>query len=106
MAAGDGSRYTVRYSEVATVIEDMGMATNSIRAALDTLIEDINKNLNPANWTSDAKDAFTHAQQNWNSDCTNMHSVLKSAESTLTDIVTNYDITDRQAAALYGQVGL
>ena|SRR5215212_1198027 len=102
----DGTRYTVRYSEVATVIEDMGFATNNIRAQLDTLIEFINKNLDPEHWTADAKTAFATAQSNWNLDCTHMHDVLKTAETTLMDIITNYDITDKQAADMYAQVGL
>jgi WXG100 family type VII secretion target len=102
----DDTRYTVRYSEVAMVIEDMGLATINIRAALNTLIDNINKNLNPENWTQQAKDVFTNAQTNWNTDCTHMHDVLKTAETTLMDIITNYDITDKQAADMYAQVGL
>jgi len=49
---------------------------------------------------------FHTANLAWAQDTQHMHDVLKTAESTLLDIITNYDITDKQAAAMYGQVGL
>jgi WXG100 family type VII secretion target len=104
--AGDGTRYTVKYSEVAGVIEDMGFATNNIRDTLNDLMVNISTNLSPENWTQQAKDVFHAANLAWAQDTQHMHDVLKTAETTLLDIITNYDITDKQAAAMYGQVGL
>ena len=104
--AGDSSRYMVKYSEVAGVIEDMGFATNNIRDALNDLMVNIAKNTSPENWTQNAKEVFHTANLAWAQDTQHMHDVLKTAETTLLDIITNYDITDKQAAAMYGQVGL
>jgi WXG100 family type VII secretion target len=106
MGSSDGTAYSVKFSEVAAVIEDMGKASNDIRTQLDELINNIQKNLSPDNWTQDAQSAFSTAQSKWNTDCNHMHSVLTKAESTLEDIVTNYDITDKQAADMYHTVGL
>jgi WXG100 family type VII secretion target len=102
----DDTAYSVKFSEIAMVIEDMGKASNDIQAKLDELVTNIKTNLSPDQWTQDAQSAFTVAQDKWNADCTHMHAVLVKAESTLNDIVTNYDITDKQAAAMYQSVGL
>lgn len=100
------AQYAVKFSEVATIIEDLGAAHNNIQSQLDDLVTFISKNLSPDHWTQDAQTQYQDVQNKWNTDLTDMHNILKNAETTLTQIVQNYDITDKQAAQMWSSVGL
>ena len=106
MGAAGTDGYSVKFSEVALVIEDMRNARNQIRSALDNFIARLKGSIGPEHWTQGAANVFDAAETAWNNDINHIHDVLVMAENTLDDIVTNYDITDKQAAAMYHKVGL
>ncbi|MFF7415484.1 WXG100 family type VII secretion target [Streptomyces lydicus] len=94
------AQYSMKFSNVAVVVEDLRKATADIKQQLDLLDQKVSKL--KAHWTGDAVEAYGIAQRNWNSQCAQMSTSLNTSGVTLENISHNTRRTDQQNAGLFG----
>lgn len=98
--------YTVYMSTVEDIILDMGKATTQISNMIDQTENDMKSTLyDEANWSTTAKNIWASVQSTWQQNITDMKNLMHMAESTLSGIVTNYDISEAQAKAAWSGIG-
>jgi WXG100 family type VII secretion target len=97
----DGDIY-VNYGSVNDVEDALQAATNAVSRILDQ----INSAVGPlvSSWQGSSQDAYSQIQAKWNSDTTDMQTLLSQYAPTLDEMKTNYGNTDNNLALQWSQI--
>ncbi len=98
---GDGDIF-VNYGAVADV-EDVLKACDS---AVGQILDNVNTAIRPMmnSWQGSSVDAYGQCQTKWNSDLTDMQTVLNKYAPTLDEMKINYGTTDNNLALQWSQI--
>jgi WXG100 family type VII secretion target len=99
--SSDGDIY-VNYGQVNDVEDVLQASTNAVSRILD----EINSAVGPliSSWQGSSQDAYSQVQAKWNSDTTDMQSVLSQYAPTLDEMKTNYGNTDNNLALQWSAI--
>jgi WXG100 family type VII secretion target len=93
--------YAVNMSNVQAVADEMSILAGKIAGMVSELNDQ--QNLNLADWTGSARDAYTAAQNVWNHAAQDMAIQAQNAQTALSSINNAYANAEYQGLGLWGQ---
>jgi 6 kDa early secretory antigenic target len=101
MAVSDSQIY-VDYSNVSNVYQALEEADAQIQGVLNQLEDTINPLR--ASWSGASESEYTVVQARWNSDMSQMNSLLGNYRNTLDEMTMNYGNTDNNLANQWSSI--
>jgi len=101
MSTNPGDIY-VNYGAVANVEDVLSASDKAVGQILDEVNTAIQPMLN--SWHGSSQDTYRQIQAKWNSDLTDMQSVLSQYAPTLDEMKVNYGTTDNNLALQWSQI--